>query len=234
MANGNGANGTAGNLTRGGLTAATIYDIANPDTSRVYCMFNPEEYTISKTNKFDPVTGVAGKAPTMKFTESEVQTLGIDLIFDTYETGKSLLEITNKLWSFMAPKGKPPEPPEVAFAWGNFSFVAVIKTMSHQFTLFNKDGIPVRAKVHIDFQQSRDPRDYPKQNPSSGGGPVQRVWPVVGGDRIDLIAKEVYGDASKWRVIAEYNELDDPLHLQPGQELIIPEVASLNGAATLV
>ena len=40
----------------------------------------------------------------------------------------------------------------------------------------------------------------------------------------DSIAAEVYGDATKWRAIAEYNEMSDPLTLRPGQRIIIPEL----------
>ncbi|MCA9972369.1 MAG: LysM peptidoglycan-binding domain-containing protein, partial [Anaerolineales bacterium] len=52
---------------------------------------------------------------------------------------------------------------------------------------------------------------------------VLRTWPVIRGDRLDLIASAVYGDATRWRQIADYNNLDDPLTLRPGQRLIIPE-----------
>lgn len=218
------ADGTAANKTRSGLTAAVIYEIEKPATTKVHCMFNPYEYTIKKTNRFEAVMGVSGKAPTMKFVGSDVQTLGIDLIFDTYETGESLLETTDKLWSFMAPKGEnTPDPPEVAFKWGSLYFVAVIKEMSHHFTLFDKEGIPVRAKVHIEFQQSRDPSDYPRQNPTSGGGPLQRVRTIRAGDRLDLIADEEYGDTKKWRLIANYNDIDNPMALRTGQQIVIPE-----------
>jgi nucleoid-associated protein YgaU len=50
------------------------------------------------------------------------------------------------------------------------------------------------------------------------------VRSLVRGDRLDSIAAEVYGDATKWRAIAEYNEISDPLGLKPGQRIIIPEL----------
>jgi nucleoid-associated protein YgaU len=115
-------------------------------------------------------------------------------------------------------------PPEVAFEWGVFRFVAVITEMTQKFTLFKMDGTPVRAKVDITFTQHVDVNDYPGQNPTSGGGPIQRVRQVIAGDRLDTIAYELYGDSAKWRVVAEYNHLDDPLSLRPGQRLTIPQL----------
>jgi nucleoid-associated protein YgaU len=45
---------------------------------------------------------------------------------------------------------------------------------------------------------------------------------VRSGDRIDNIAGDEYRDATKWRPIAEANNLDDPKQLEPGRILIIP------------
>lgn len=49
-----------------------------------------------------------------------------------------------------------------------------------------------------------------------------RMHQVVGGDRLDQIAAQVYGDPAYWRVIAMYNDLADPLRLTPGEVLRIP------------
>jgi nucleoid-associated protein YgaU len=90
--------------------------------------------------------------------------------------------------------------------------------------LFDKDGTPLRAKVDCTFTQYDDVNDYDRQNPTSGGGPVQRVHAIIRGDRLDTIAAEFYQDATKWRAIAEYNNITDPLALHPGQRIVIPEL----------
>jgi len=131
------------------------------------------------------------------------------------------------LWKFMEPKvsesgNKKAEPPQVAFEWGVFCFVAVITNMTQKFTLFTKDGIPVRAKVDVTFTQHIDRNDYKHQNPTSGGGPIREVRKVIQGDRLDLIAADVYGDATQWRHIATYNRIRNPKSLRPGQLITIP------------
>jgi nucleoid-associated protein YgaU len=100
--------------------------------------------------------------------------------------------------------------------------VAVITTMTQKFTMFKQDGTPVRATVEVTFRQDRDPNAEVPQNPTSGGGDVERIWRVVAGQRLDTIAYEVYGDATKWRLIADRNRLVDPLRLRGGQHLSIP------------
>jgi len=193
-------------------------------------MFNPFEYTVSKSNTFveDPRNNANG--PQATFTQSGPQTLKLNLTFDTYESGSDVSQTTNKLWKLMMPRtnqmlnslNKVP-PPMVAFEWGVFRFVAYITNMTQKFTLFLHDGTPVRAKADITFTQYVDLNDYPAQNPTSGGGPIERVRTVIAGDRLDTIAYEVYGHASKWRRIAEYNHINNPLVLRAGLVLAIPE-----------
>jgi hypothetical protein len=114
------------------------------------------------------------------------------------------------------------ETPQVAFEWGVFKFVSYITVMTHKFTLFKNDGTPVRATVDVTFTQYTDVNDYPDQNPTSGGGPNERVHRVIAGDRLDTIAADIYRDATKWKMIAEYNRISNPHRLQPGQILRIP------------
>jgi LysM repeat protein len=52
--------------------------------------------------------------------------------------------------------------------------------------------------------------------------PAYRIYIVKAGDTLSKIAKEVYGDATKYPVIAEYNSLEDPSHIFISQVLRIP------------
>jgi nucleoid-associated protein YgaU len=56
--------------------------------------------------------------------------------------------------------------------------------------------------------------------------PEARFYTVVKGDYLSKIAKEMYGDASKYPVIFEANKpmLKDPDLIYPGQVLRIPEL----------
>ena len=47
---------------------------------------------------------------------------------------------------------------------------------------------------------------------------------VQRGDTLSGIAGEKYDDPAMWRVIAEENDIDNPLDLEPGTVLVIPAV----------
>jgi hypothetical protein len=220
--------------TRGNLVAARIYEVDASGNEKgggvsVDCMFNPFEYSVSKTNNYEEKARNNSNVPQVEFKKAGPQVLRLKLDFDTYEENKDVSMVTSKLWKLMESKTRREgnkdvkvPPPEVAFEWGVFRFVAVITDMTQRFTLFRMDGTPVRAAIEVSFTQHKDVNDYPGQNPTSGGGPIQQVWQVVAGDRLDTIAYEVYGSATHWRRIAEHNHITNPLALRPGQRLAIP------------
>lgn len=220
--------------TRSELQPARIYDVNEQGKEIgnvvVPCMFNPYEYTVSKSNTFEEKPKNKADVVHAEFKKAGSQTLKLSLIFDTYEKGTDVSLKTNQLWKLMETKTREEQdetkkipPPYVAFEWGVFRFVSVITNMTQKFTLFKANGTPVRAKVDVTFTQFNDLDDYPKQNPTSGGGPINRVWRVIAGDRLDLIAATVYGDATRWRLIADRNNIVNPLALRTGQQLFIPK-----------
>ena len=62
---------------------------------------------------------------------------------------------------------------------------------------------------------------YPAQPSHAGGG---RSHTVAKGDTLYSLARQYYGDQSKWRSIydANRNELPDPNRIRVGQRLVIP------------
>jgi nucleoid-associated protein YgaU len=213
--------------TRGGLEPAVI---ENSDTGdKVYCMFNPNEYTLTKQNQWQRGETKGKNVPRLRFTQGGSQTLKLQLFFDTYAEGTDVRQHTDPLWQMMMintdrtnPRSNKSEPPAVSFQWGGLNFAAVITNMNQKFTLFLKDGTPVRTIVDVTLEQLGDEEDYPGQNPTSGGGEAPKTRIVQAGERIDLITYEEYEDPTLWRRIADANRLTDPLHLRPGQRLAIP------------
>jgi Contractile injection system tube protein/LysM domain len=124
--------------------------------------------------------------------------------------------------SLKDPKTKKGRPPTVQFLWGGLSFVAVITSITQNFTLFLPDGTPVRTTLDVSFTQTKDPNQRGKQNPTSGGIGGERLWTVGEGDTLQWISYSMYGDATQWRRIADANQLRRVRRLTPGMVLEIP------------
>lgn len=213
--------------TRGGLEPAVLVNKNTGET--VPCMFNPFEYTISKSNSYEQAETKGKNIPRIRFQQGGAQTLSLRLLFDSYQEGTDVRVHTGRIWQMMfvdedktdQRTGKS-EPPHCLFIWGAFQFEAVITQMSEQLSLFLKDGTPVRSTVTVSLQQVMDSEEQPRQNPTSGGGVAPTTRRLDAGDRLDLIAWEAYGDCTKWRLIAAANGIADPLHLRPGAVIIMP------------
>jgi hypothetical protein len=213
--------------------------IINKDTGdRIKCLFNPNEYTFQKHNNWAREQTPGASVPQLEFGGGMPATLQMTLFFDTGYDNKTGSPIdvrktyTDKLWELMMvndslkdPKTLKGRPPKVQFIWGStWYFEAVILDMSLRFTLFTPDGTPVRARVEMTFQQTKDDKQLAAQNPTSGGMGGERVWTVKERERLCDIAYAVYGDTKKWREIAVANRLDQVRDLTPGTVLLIPRV----------
>jgi LysM repeat protein len=62
----------------------------------------------------------------------------------------------------------------------------------------------------------------PPPEPVPEPEPAYQTYTVKAGDTLGKIAKEFYGDATKYSIIAEYNGLEDPSRIFIGQVLRIP------------
>ncbi len=238
--------------TRSGLEAARIYeadDDGNPILGSsygiIYCMFNPVSYKIKKSSKLTIKGLDDSKNYNVSFEMDKIEPSQLtikELWFDTSEMRdangqpRDVSEFTDRLMEYAettagryvdfatATTASAP-PPKIAFQWGAFRFLGVIESLSVKFVLFSPQGVPIRAKVsNLKLTEFRHRRAYPNQNPTSGEGPTDRVWRVMEGERLDVIAARIYGDATQWRLIARHNRLVNPMSLRPGQMLRIPPV----------
>ncbi|MGE5595946.1 MAG: CIS tube protein [Hyphomicrobiales bacterium] len=218
-------------MSTGQLVKATIKNLDTNET--VSCMFNPSEYTFSKTNSWAENQTRGENSPPLDFNRGNPTSLTMQLFFDTYSTGEDVrTKYTNALWKLAMvnedkkdPKTGKSRPPLCEFRWGQtWSFKAVVASITQKFTLFLPDGTPARATVDLTLTQAEDPGKFPFQNPTSGGAAGHRTHVVRQRETLDLIAAEEYGESRHWRVIAEANGIDDPLKLRPGSVLALPPV----------
>ncbi len=111
-------------------------------------------------------------------------------------------------------------------SWGGkkgLSFKCVLKHFDLTFTLFLPNGTPVRGKMLTKWTEFSTTADQAKSVPRHSADHTKRRI-VKQGDTLANIAAKEYDDPSQWRMIADANGIDDPIHLDPGQELLIPPI----------
>jgi nucleoid-associated protein YgaU len=194
--------------------------------------FNPSEYTVAKTSSWNrpaPTKG-AKKAPIPEFTGANAQTLQLEIFLDDSKT-KDVPGMVNKLLTWLMPtpgsiKSKP-RPPIITFVWGGnpalSGFQAYLKSVTAKYTMFDAQGKATRATANITLEEA--PLPPAATNPTSGAIHGRSVHVVHEGDSLASIAYAEYGDATIWRGIAAFNEIDDPLRVTAGQRILVPSLA---------
>jgi nucleoid-associated protein YgaU len=217
------------------LEKATIDIITGTNSGKqIRVLFNPTEYTIERANtyKATSIPGLGG--PLFQFINGEADSLAMELFLDDYtdpprngsgsvrervEEIARLLEIDNNLHA----------PPIVRFVWGRLSFKAIIEKLTRKFTLFQPDGVPARATLNIGFKEYRTlPELLISPRLQSADKSKRRV--IVGDDSLWMLAAREYHDVKRWREIAEFNELDDPRDIEPGDWITLPPLEQDDGS----
>jgi hypothetical protein len=187
----------------------------------IHALFNPTNYGVDKTNLIAEI-GIPGlEAPVLQYVRGNTRTLSMELFFDTFEEQTDVRTYTNRIYNLLKILPSTHVPPKCTISWGSFTFTGVLDHVSGKFTLFFSDGTPARATLSVVFKEFIPVEVLVREAPTQSADHRQ-MYLVQRGDRLDMIAGNQYGDASKWRSIAAANHLEDPRKLEPGQTLMIP------------
>lgn len=209
--------------TDGGLADATILvETGTQAGTEISAMFNPTEYSRSKRVEYGEQKVAGLGSPVAQFVNGEAETLSMELFFDESESRGDVTEQTGQLDILLSVDDQLGAPPFCTFVWGQgIEFQAVLESADKQFTMFRPDGTPIRARVNVTFREYRQPSTE-RAGGSDGGSDETGRRTVKEGDTLWGIAKEEYGDPTKWKRIASANGIEDPRSLQPGTALTIP------------
>lgn len=204
-----------------GLTRAQLTPETPPGARSIPVLFNPTEYGLDKANALAEV-GVPGlESPILQYVHGNARTLTLDLFFDTYEEGLDVREHTDAVYGLLGVEATSHAPPVCVFEWGAFRFRCVLERVGGRFTLFLADGTPVRATLSVSLKEFVDVATLVRGNPTQSADHA-KTHTVIRGETLASIAWEEYGDARRWRPIADANGLANPRRLEAGRVLRIP------------
>lgn len=226
------------------LTKALIIDTSTGDSFSV--MYNPEEFKLEQGNNFAEI-GIPGlNAPPLQYVRGKARALTMELFFDTYETGEDVRNHTGSIVRLLDTDPVTKAPPVLLFSLGRLQFRCVLVDASQRFTMFLRDGTPVRSTMSVRLQEYVQVDVEIRQGLFFGSPTVfaavsaipgvarlsgataaalATVHVTAQGETLSGIAAAYLGDAGRWRQIADANKIEDPLHLPPGKSLIIPSSA---------
>jgi nucleoid-associated protein YgaU len=202
--------------------------ILPPGAGVVRFAYNPESITIQKSATWQSTPQAAEDAGTPQFQGSMPQSLNINILLDTFAIPPNPPQVAiDILQQALVPNpvntvAGDAKPPTVMFGWGTNIVMeeAYIRSMSITYKRFLL-GQAIRAEVAVTLEEV--PLSLPGTNPSSGALASRRTHTVIEGDTLASIAFTEYNNPNRWRAIAEANRIDDPMRIQPGTELLLPD-----------
>ncbi|MEO0561768.1 MAG: hypothetical protein AAF125_06625 [Chloroflexota bacterium] len=210
--------------TRGGLSPAKLKNLATNDV--VNFMFNPAEFTISKSVEWCDTEENGVDAAQAIFKRGGPRSIDLTLLFDTQDSGGDVTYYTVKLWKMTTIESSTQNsttgkgtPPVVEFTWGNLYFKALVTSISETFTLFSDTGVPLRSSVTVNLREQVEPGANDSLSTGSNTAPPSSVI-TSGLDRLDNIAALAGIGAMFWRDVATANDVDNPLSIPTGTELV--------------
>jgi contractile injection system tube protein len=147
--------------------------------------------------------------------------------------------------------------PLVRFVWGKaWNVLGVVAALAERLEYFTANGAPQRSWLRMRFVRTGDtpgadvepleddlsPEDLPEETDIppdelrfyqiKGGGDGGEEEEAGGSaERLDEVAASRYDNPAWWRLIAAFNNIDDPWKVSAGDLLMIPPDSSVGGKA---
>ena len=201
------------------LEKAVIVNAATNDEIEV--LFNPKEYVIEKKTPWSEINVFGLDSPPVQFTMGERKRLSMELFFDTSEEKTDVRDYTAKIEELMLVNAQEHRPPILRFSWGSLSFDCVLEDLVQRFTLFTNDGTPLRAICKVVFKEYATAATQLSGTRRESADHTKRMT-LRDGETLSSLAAREYNDCSKWRVIADANNIDDPENISAGTIVELP------------
>lgn len=112
-------------------------------------------------------------------------------------------------------------PSFVKVEYGDITFFGQLKTLEAEYTLFDMDGIPLRAELKVTLtgycSQKEEKKHFSKHSPD-----VSRLVTLKEGQTLAALCYEIYGDALLVGQVARFNNLNGYRSIPAGTELLMP------------
>lgn len=214
------------------LTKLTLvaYDANKNKVGKTFTvMINPETITeMKKINYSDCGVSSANE----KFLGYDISVISIpDILLDT--TGAipreewpnnrtTIIDMLSDLKSAIYEyDGREHQPSVVQVQWGPFLYYTRLRSLDIKYTLFNREGKPVRALVTLNFVLYETEKETEakagKQSPD-----LTHYVEVKAGDSLPLMCERIYKNPFLYMQVAKANGLTNFRNLKPGSRLYFP------------
>jgi Contractile injection system tube protein len=203
---------------------------------------NPEQYTQQYKIELDQSRPGGSSAPAGQYKSTDPEQLQLEFLVDStgaldeYYKNSELIGLSARKQVEMFMKlayvvnGDTHKPNYLKVQWGEngfmyaqHSFDCYLSQLDIQYTLFDRTGEPIRAKVKTTFtryvEQEKEAQTTNRKSPD-----LTHVRTVQDGDRLPLMTVNLLGDQSYYLKVAMANNLTSFRNLTVGSEIFFPPI----------
>lgn len=196
-------------------------------------MINPDKMTLNRSIEYNTEQAPDSAEPSQKYKHSPASTLSFDLTIDcTGVVDAKRLDLTDEINSLQdlvyEYQGDIHRPNFVIIRWGiGETFKGVLTSFNITYTLFNPDGIPLRASISLSFTSYLDPKAVAKVEDKNSPDLTHHIN-VVAGDTLPGLSQRTYNSPDFHVQLAQFNGLNKFRQLKPGSSLVFPPIVPDN------
>lgn len=190
---------------------------------------NPETFTRNLKVERDTTKGHGNNQTNSKFVGTAPEELKLEFILDGTGTMEGYLDSMKKIPVKDQLKmlvdcvynydGKIHSPRYLKILYGSeLKIDCVLTSLDINYTLFNSDGSPLRARISASFLQYFAPETRAKKERNSSPD-LTHQRTVKAGDRLFQLTFEIYDDPKYLLQVGRKNDLTSVRNLTPGREL---------------
>lgn len=210
------------------ITGKIQAEDSSTSTIEFKAMFNPNSYTVNHKLNFDPKQAPGSSGGEPEFKNKEPETFTLEFMMDATGASKSPIPIKDQVSKFnkvtTSMNGKTHRPNYLVVQWGTFIRECVLQSASITYTLFDMQGVPLRAKVNATFIERADSELNARESMLSSPDLTHEVI-VKDGDLLPLITYKTYRNQKYYLQVARVNKLKNFRKLIPGTELFFPPLS---------
>ncbi|KAA3613654.1 MAG: hypothetical protein DWQ05_15340 [Calditrichaeota bacterium] len=205
-------------------------------------MFNPTTLSKKYEIKYGTAKSLGESDNTKTYVRNFPTEISLKLILDEMGvsgSGISLLKsektVASQIHHFLDlvfyMNGDTHEPNRLHVEWGDqtdgvLAFDCRLASVNISYTLFNREGSPLRAELDISLISDEEvSKRRRKENKKSPDLTHQRI--VQAGDTLPLLCKNIYGKSMYTTHVARHNRLNNFRNLEQGQTLNFPPLDQL-------
>ncbi|MEG0338453.1 MAG: hypothetical protein RR573_00890 [Oscillospiraceae bacterium] len=235
--------GLAQLLTSDRLVKAKMYLTKKGEKVKsIPVQFNPSEYSISRSLRTSKKYAL-GKDQDLASSQAvcgELADLSLTLYFDTIQDKYGLTGVAGTALSLFSHKDQADNaadianllkyndsehvPLQVRFIWGKLDFMGIVGKTTIAYTMFEKSGKPIRAKIDLSIHgEETEILQKKKMRPFASPNRTKERT-LTEGDQLWMLAQQEYDNPAMWKPIAKANDILNPRSLDGITALKVPSI----------